>query len=145
MADPLSISASMIALLGAAEAVTKIIGKIRHIHNGPTQVLALLNEVADLTVVLKNVQSFVRSQTTQSYIPQDQLQQLASLVEKAKNEVHQLEEVIQRTLIKPNTNTKSIRIFRLEWLKAKPRIVEFKQNLRDIRLKITAHVTLANS
>ena len=145
MADPLSISASIIALLGAAEGVRKVIGKIKHIQNGPTKILALLNEISDLTLVLQNIQSFVQTQTAQSYIPQDQLRQLATLVDRAKNEVLQLEELIRTTFIRPNSNGDSIKIFRREWLRAKPKIMEFQQNLRDIRLNITSHMTLINS
>ena len=146
MADPLSITASIIAILGAAEGVTKAIGSIKHIQNAPAKLLALLNEVADLTVVLRSGQTFVRDQNTQSLnIPQDQLQQISTIVDRAKDEILRLEKLIEYSLVKPDSTSESIKISRQEWLKAKPKIMEFQQSLREIRLSITTHMTLVNS
>ena len=146
MADPLSITASIVAIIGAAEGVTKIIRKVKHIQHAPIKLLALLNEVADLTTVLKVVQTFIRDQNTQSCnIPQDQVQQVSILVDRAKDEILQLEKLIEYTLVKPNSTLESIKISRQEWLKARPEITEFQQSFRDIRLKVMTHMALINS
>ena len=146
MADPLSITASIIAILGAAEGVTKAITSFKHIQNAPTKLLALLNEVADLTVVLRSVQTFVRDQNSQNLsIPRDQLKQLSNIVDRAKDEILRLENLIEYSLVKPNSTPESIQISSQEWLKAKPKILKFQQSLRDIRLNITTHMTLINS
>ena len=126
--------------------MTKIIGKVNHLQNAPIKLLALLNEVADLTVVLRSVEAFLRNQNTRSFnITQDQFQQLSTLVNKAKDEILRLTKLIQYTLMKPDSTLESIKISRREWLKAKPIISEFQQSLRDIRLNITTHMTVVNS
>ena len=146
MADPLSITASVIAIIGAAEGVTKIFEKLRNIENAPSELLALFNEVADLTLVLRSVQNFIRSQNAHGpQISQDQLQHLSELVDKAKNKVLQLEEFMEYRLVKPDSTSKNIKVARQEWMKAKRTIKEFKQNLRDIRQNITTHMIVINS
>ena len=55
MADPLSITASIIAVIGAAEGVGKTLTKIRNIRNAPTELLALINEVSDLRTILNDI------------------------------------------------------------------------------------------
>ena len=59
MADPLSITASIIAVVGAAECVTKTLAKIRSIRNAPDELLALINEVSDLKIILSDIQNYI--------------------------------------------------------------------------------------
>ena len=55
MGDPLSITASVIAILGAADSVRKVLSKIRLLNASPDELLALINEVSDFKVVLYDV------------------------------------------------------------------------------------------
>ena len=146
MADPLSITASIIAILGAAEGVTKMVGKLKSIQNAPTELLALLNEIADLTLVLRHVQNFTRSQSTRS--PQlfpDQFQHLSTLVDRAREKVLRLEELIEYRLVKPDSTPANIKISRLDWVKARRPLKEFQQSLRDIRQNISTHLLVIDS
>ena len=146
MADPLSITASIIAILGAAEGVTKMVGKIKGIQDAPTELLALLNEVADLTLVLRHVQNFTRSQSARSpQSLQDQCQHLSALVDRAREKVLRLEELIEYKLVKPDSTPESIKISRLEWAKARRPLKEFQQSLRDIRQNISTHLLMIDS
>ncbi len=58
MADLLSVVASIIAVIVAAEIVGKTLCQIRDVTNAPDELLALSNEISDLTVVLKKVESY---------------------------------------------------------------------------------------
>ncbi|KAF2396337.1 hypothetical protein EJ06DRAFT_235271 [Trichodelitschia bisporula] len=49
MVDPLSISASIVALAQAAKALVSF---LKHLHDAPAELLALSNEVEDLKLVL---------------------------------------------------------------------------------------------
>ena len=146
MADPLSITASIIAVLGAAEGVTKMVGKLKSIQHAPTELLALLNEIADLTLVLRHVQNFVRSQSARSPISnQDQFQHLSTLIDKAKEKVLRLDELIEYRLVKPDSTPQSIKILRLEWVKARRPLKDFQQSLRDIRQNISTHLLVIDA
>jgi hypothetical protein len=45
--DPLSISASIVALLGAAATVVRGLDKLRALRNAPVELINLLNEVRE--------------------------------------------------------------------------------------------------
>ena len=61
MADPLSITASIIAVLGAADSVSKVLSKIRIFNDSPDGLLALINEVSDFKVVLYDIERHFRN------------------------------------------------------------------------------------
>ena len=63
MADPLSITASVIAVLGAAEGVNKTLARIKNLIDAPRKLLTLINEVSDLTLVLGDLERFVKEIT----------------------------------------------------------------------------------
>jgi Fungal N-terminal domain of STAND proteins len=57
--DPLSISASIVALLGAAGAVVNGLQKLTSIYHASNSLLALINELSDFQVVLCSLSSVV--------------------------------------------------------------------------------------
>ena len=57
MADPLSVTASVIAVVTAAEDFSETLVKIKNARNAPCEFLALVNEVSDLRIALNDVES----------------------------------------------------------------------------------------
>ena len=141
MADPLSITASIIAVVGAAEGVTKTLAKIKSIRNAPDELLALMNEVSDLKLVISDIQNHIVIQRAQT--PQTELQNISTLVKRAKDKLLELDQLIQYRLVKPESD--QIKVSRREWLRAKAVIERFRQNLRDIRLNIITQMAVINS
>ena len=84
MADPLSIAASIIAVVGAAESVTKVLSKIKNMRHAPDELLALINEVSDLRVILSNIHGYVVERTQHPKTSQEGLQLMAILLDRAK-------------------------------------------------------------
>ena len=70
---------------------------------------------------------------------------MATLLQRAKDRLLQLDELIQYRLVKPNFSFEAIRVSRREWAKAKNTIENFRQSLRDIRLNIITQMTLMNT
>ena len=150
MADPLSITASIIAVVGAAEGVTKTLAKIRNIRNAPEELLALINEVSDLRIVFGDVQNYIqsteRSQTTSRLATTNEvLQHMAILINRAKYKLLELDQLIQYRLMKPESISNHIKVSRREWTRAKTTIESFRQALRDIRLNIVTQMVIINS
>ena len=56
MAVALSIVGSAIALYQVADRVTQLLSKAKHFHEASSEILALNNEVSDLTVTLQNIE-----------------------------------------------------------------------------------------
>ena len=87
MADPLSITASIIAVVGAAEGVTKTLAKIKSIRNTPNELLALINEVSDIKVILSDVQNYIIQNTQRSQVFEDELRNMLTLINRAKDKI----------------------------------------------------------
>ena len=145
MADPLSITASVIAVVGAAEGVSKTIAKVKSIQNASNEALALINEVSDLRIILYDVESYVSQNARWSHSPPEQLDHMTTLLTRAKDQLLQLDKLIQYQLVKPESTDQKIKVSRREWARAKDVIKNFRRSLRDIRLNIVAQMVVLNS
>ena len=145
MADPLSITASIIAVLGAIEGVTKTLAKIKNIRNAPQELLALINEVSDLKLILSDVQSYVTEATARLDLPQEPLQHMSTLANRARSRLLELDELIQYRFTKADSITDQIKVSQREWARGRSIIETFRQSLRDIRLNIVTQMVVLNS
>ena len=139
MADPLSITASIIAVVTAAEGVSK-----KNAQRAPSELLALVNEVSDLRVILNDVDSHLNRDAGRALLS-DPLQHMATLLQRAKDRLLQLDQLIQYQLVKPDSTIANLKVSRREWVKAKNIIKKYQQSLRDIRLNIIAQMTVLNA
>ena len=56
MADPLFIIVNIITVVGVAEGIDKIIIKIKNFREVPNELLFLINEIANLRIVLCDIE-----------------------------------------------------------------------------------------
>ena len=150
MADPLSITASIIAVIGAAEGVTKTLAKIRNIRNAPQELLSLINEVSDLRIIFGDVQKYLQNAQRSQSMPrrsthQEELHHMSILINRAKDKLLELDKLIQYRLTKPESIADHVKVSRREWARAKSTIEGFRQSLRDIRLNVIAQMVIINS
>ena len=150
MADPLSITASIIAVVGAAEGVTKMIAKIRNIRNAPEELLALINEVSDLRIIFGDVQHYLQNAQRCQSMPRvftdlTELHHMFILINRAKYKLLELDELIQYRLTKPESIADHVKVSRREWARSKTTIEGFRQSLRDIRLNVVSPMVIINS
>ena len=143
MADGLSFAASIITVLGTAEGLSKALSRIRRLRHVPNELLALINEVSDLRIILGEVQSYAVQESRSPQLIPSHVQHLAVLVDRAKDTLLELDELIHYHLVKPQQGP--TKVAKREWLKAAATIERFRQSLRDIRLNITTHMVLMNS
>ena len=143
MADPLSLTASIIAVIGAVEVVAKTLKKISSIRNAPNELLALVNEISDFRIILSDVENH-NVKNTES-VPQQQLQHMSILLNRAKDQLLQLDELVQNRLIKPNSTLANVKVSRLNWSKASGTIEEFRKRLKDVRMNLIALLAVENS
>ena len=89
MADPLSLVASIIAVVGVAETIGKTLSKVKLLRSAPDELLALNNEVADLTMTLRHVESCIKRGNTATPDTElrDSLQHLSTLIKRAKGQL----------------------------------------------------------
>ena len=145
MADPLSFTAGIIAVIGAADGVATTLAKIRSLRNAPDELLALTNEVSDLRIILRDIENHFSQSTNRPQTPQDQLGHMSVLINRAKERILELDRLIQYRLVKPESVSDQIKISRQQWARAKDVINKFRQSLRDIRLNLMAQMLTINS
>ena len=128
--DPLSITASLITVLGTGGAVTKGLGMILNLKNAPNILLQLNNEVSDLTLVIRAVDDLCRrSQLTHAAPTQEEV--VYSALERARNVVLDLEKLIEYTLTKQTSSGSHVN--RIAWLASLDRIKKTRTAIRAIR------------
>ena len=140
MADPLSIMSSIIAVIGAAESVGKAVNRIRDIKNAPNEVLALSNEISDLTVVLKHVETYVTA-TDRAVISRQNLEHLSVLAKRAQSRLAQLEQIMHNQLPELGGTNRRSSLLRLQWPLLKTKVNCLRVDLRDIKLSIIVQMT----
>ena len=146
MADPLSITASIIAILGVTDRVGKALAKIKIANDSPDEILALINEVSDFKVVLYDTERHFRnSAQTSDAATADLYSHLSDLINRAKKPLLQLEQMTEYQFKKPETHDGHFKVSRIEWLRAKLVVGRLRQTLRDTRQNIQSHLALINS
>ena len=137
--DPLSITASLIALIGAAESIAVGINKLASLRNAPASVLALNNELSDLRLVLREVEPLLQkhyqalAHTQSSPFPASGNSTLLISIQRAKVKLVELESIVQsRLMVRMGIRDK------LAWTYEQDTIIRAKDDLRTARLNIAA-------
>ena len=143
MADGLSLAASIFAVLGAADGLSRVLSQIRHLRHAPNELFALMNEVSDLRIVLGDIQAYVLQNEGNPQLSKSHVQHLVIFADRAKEIVLELDELIQYRLIKPQHQP--IKLAKREWLKTATRIEKLRHRLRDSKLNIATQMILINS
>ena len=145
MAEILGLVTGIFSVIKTAESITATLGKIKNITDAPAQLLALINEVSDLTVLLADAERHIRQIRHASTSNLNHLQNLKIFVDRAKEQLQRLEQLIHYKLTKPESTTELLKVSFRNWMKEKGTVEEFRQGLRDARLNIATQMALINS
>ena len=143
MADPLSIAASVITVVGTANGVGELLSRIKSLQHAPDELLALVNEVSDLRVVFGDIASTFLRDEKRSPTLKEQLQHISDLVDRAKDRLLELEKLIHYHLVKPEAT--NLKVSRHAWAMARGTIERFRNNLRDVKLNLIAQMVIISS
>ena len=124
--DPLSISASMLAILGGVKSARKGIQLLTSLSRADSTVRQLQNEIANLMVLVTDVHNICDAEDSTSNIPPS----LTTSLDHAKEILIKLERFIEYKLFKPSHDGSS-QINKMEWLRSQHAIVEYQNRLRD--------------
>jgi hypothetical protein len=130
--DPLSISASAIAVATVASQIVKNLIRVKSLIGSRDGMLALANEVADLELVLLKIGSATEAVSNG---PTSEMLSLSGSIASASEKLNELDASIEScTGQKSSTN---IRRRIKQWLKEPHTLERLQQELRDIRCKIS--------
>ena len=138
MAAAISLAASVVALVGAADAIGKTLSKARLLSRAPDELLALNNEIADLTVVMRNLGNHLP--TPGSAIAQASIDHLSILIKRASDRVLQLDQLIHYQFLKSGSLDADYKVFRFRWARSKDVVESHRQALRDAKQNIVIHM-----
>lgn len=141
--DPLSLTASLIAVVTAAGAVANGLGKIKNLKDAPAELLMLMTEVSDLQVVLEEVNEVVRVQIRND----DRLPlSLAQILLRAKNTLLKLNKLIQGPLTQSQRSAAGeSKVARLVWIRERSNVKSLQEEVRNIKLNLTTVLSSGNA
>ena len=129
--DPLSLTASIITVLGAGGTVAKGLSRIRYLKNAPNTLLQLNNEVTDLLLLIRAVNELYLQPNDLSTISILQEEVVCNILERAKHAVLELEKLIEYVLTKETSM--GTKVDTLAWSRALDRVKEAKNDIRAAR------------
>ena len=138
MAEALGVIGSLIAVYQLADRSAQILSGIRH---APTELLALHNEVSDLAMTIKTVETCLKTNDSLSVL---ETGHVVELLKRAKCHLLQLNELIHMRFLKPGTPNGVHKISRLRWALAKGTVERHRSALRDVRNNIMTELVSIN-
>ena len=136
--DPLSITASCVAVVGAGGAAIKGLKKLRDLNKVPDILLSIINEVADLTLVVQDIRLSFQLHQNSLKISQASTSIINQLLDRAQSTLLKLEQVINYRLLSPSGNTGEITFSRSAWIFEEQHVRRLQSSLRTTRLDIAA-------
>lgn len=144
--EPISFAASIITLISATQQVAVGLNKLASLRGAPAAVLALNNEVSDLRLVLSEAEPLLLEHrrvaigTTRATSTPAAEERLKLSIERAKGRLTGLESVLQNRLM-----TRMGKIDRFGWLREQGEVRKALDDLRNVRLNITAMLEVVTS
>ncbi|KAI2465604.1 ankyrin [Annulohypoxylon bovei var. microspora] len=143
--DPLTIITSTLTLLGSVAAVAKGMDMLQTVRKAPTQISMVLNEVTDLRLVIKIVESTIRNgpRDTQHEI----IQGICQLASRANKILLELTAIFNR-VFRADSTAEGVKVpvlSRRVWIRERSTIEMHCRNLRETRNNLTAALTALSS
>ena len=137
--DPLSLTASIIAIVGGGNTVGKGLKKILSASHLPDILLQLNNEVTDLQYTVQDINDLLQLQTQK---PLSSYASLTSALKFSKQTLLVLESLIAYELTTVDSRNRQTRIDWISWLRVEPKIKRLKEDIRADRVRLSSALTL---
>ena len=146
--DPLSLTAGILAIVGAGNTVRKGLKKIISARRLPDILLQLNNEVTDLQYVVQDVDDFLRQRsqpTGEDRCPVSSHASLISALEHAKATLLALESLIVYELTTVDSLDGRTKIDWVTWLRVQSKVKSLKDDIRTDRVRLSSALSLLAS
>ena len=142
--DPLSITASILTILGATESVGKAIIKLVSLRQLPDAFLALNNEISDFHLVMSRTNTLIRLCQNMPSINArnaDFATDLGPLLERGKARLLELECLIEYSLTTPGSNGESV-LNKPAWIIKQEKVKRIQDDIRSMRTSLAVFIGL---
>ena len=150
--DPLSLTASIIAVVGVGGQVAKGIAKLAGIRGSPELVLALSNEISDLQFVVLAIQDVFDKQPTREVpFPGQQAGKInvdtsiINSLKQANDLVVDLEVFYKRLKVSSTGAAGTITFDKLLWAREQRRLNRMRDDFKSIRIRLMTALGALNA
>ena len=147
--DPLSVTASIITVLGAGGTIATTLEKTRSIRQAPEIILSLNNEISDLRLIVHETQQLLREDQNRDPIGSETrafTDQVTPILIRGRDKLLELESLIEYSLTSTSTNTKNRpKVRKVAWVWKQQKVQSIKDDIRSLRLNLAAIVGLVSS
>ncbi len=143
--DPLSLTASIIAIVSAGSIVNKGLEKILSARRLPDILLQLNNEVTDLKYIVQDIDDLLRQQaqaTREDKKPLPSHASLISALEFSKRTLLALESLVAYKLTVVDSRDRRTRIDWMAWLRVESKVERLKEDIRTDRVRLSSALSL---
>ena len=145
--DPLSLTASIIAIIGVGGEAAKAVRKLASLKGAPSLVLALNNEISDLYLVVLTIRDVYQRQRASTALSPNNASTddtITSTLLQANDKVLELRELHQR-LTSWTTGSGSLSTLnKASWLREQKNVKKMQEDLCTVRLKLTTTLGILN-
>ena len=141
--DPLSLTASIIAIVGIGGQAAKAVRKLASLKDAPDLLLALNNELSDLRVVVLAIQDVFQKQQSRATEARVDASVVNSL-RQTKETVLKLEALYDRLDTLASWSSWSTPLHKATWLREQKRVRMVQEDLGNVRLKLAATLGVLN-
>ena len=150
--DPLSITASILTIVGVGGQAAKAVKRLASLKGAPDLVFALNNEISDLHLVALAIQDVLqRQQTGGASFTEDRVVEanvdasVTNSLRYANDKVVELEALHSRLITTASGPSGSTTFNKTVWLREQKRIKKMQEDLRNVRLKLADALSVLNS
>jgi hypothetical protein len=140
--DPLSISASVIAVGGLAKSVASAISDLRSLcKNLPGRLHAVHNEVADLELVLFEVATLTKARAC---LPGSDDSAIPHLLRQAKSKLSEINDIVRRLTAAYHSNRSPL-VGAAAWRKEQKQLQILQEDIRTVKCSLNILLGASNS
>ncbi|MCJ1388336.1 hypothetical protein MMC18_001182 [Xylographa bjoerkii] len=140
--DPLTLTVSIIAVIGAGGSVAKGLRKLVSLKDVPDELLQLNNEVSDVYKIVFAINGCCNHRQDKSSVVNAESSYVSATMQRAKDLVLELEIYVAHELTKVVAN--GDRVDRVAWLRAGGKVGKLKDRLRDMKADLGVAVNILN-
>ena len=163
MADPLSLVASIVAVVGVGGQVAKAVKKLASLKGAPDIILALNNEITDLHLVVLAIEDVFQKHCSSGVpFPGNRAGDIhvdaavTKALQFAKDKTVELETLYQQiapalstpggtSKVNKTMQSRIPKLVKNVWIQEQRRVKQIQQDLHSARLKLTAALGILNS
>ena len=143
--DPLSISASIIAIVGAGGETAKILRHLASMKGAPALLLALNNEITDLHLAVRATQDILHTlSAARQGLDVSVRDSVTSSLQLVNGKVIELE-ALHRRLLRSPPGAVPYELNKTVWLREQKRIKRLRDDLRSVRVNLGLPLALLSS